>query len=172
MEKVTEVALALEVSEDRGHTSIVTAGQLNDEDVLIELVAYLDGVSGAVAAALDMSSARKVVATIIDPHSGAATMIKAIEDARVTVTQPTTSEAGIAHNGYLDLFRAGHVKHVRNHVLTTAMKHYEQRRLGEGTLWMRRGAPVDVSPAIASALATWGLLNAPPPRAEPWAVYA
>ena len=37
------------------------------------------------------------------------------------------------------------------------MKHYEQRRLGEGTLWMRRGAPVDVAPAIASALACWAL---------------
>src|SRR5829696_472704 len=40
---VTEVALALEISEDRSHTSIVAAGLLPGDLVLLELAAYLDG---------------------------------------------------------------------------------------------------------------------------------
>jgi hypothetical protein len=160
MNAVSEVALAVEVSETRGHTSLVTAGRVGHEDTLLELVDYLDGVAGAVGAVLGVRASRKVVSVTIDPHSGAATLIGPLEAAGVTVTQPSTSQATIAHGEFLDRQRGGHIKHVRNHILSTAMKHYTQRRLGEAEVWARRGAPVDVSSAVASALAVWALWNA------------
>jgi hypothetical protein len=50
------------------------------------------------------------------------------------------------------------------------MRHLEQRRLGGAAGPERRGAPVDVAPAVASELALWALENVPRP-AEPWAAY-
>jgi hypothetical protein len=37
------VALGIEISEDRAHTSIVGAGHVNTDIVLIDLLAYLTG---------------------------------------------------------------------------------------------------------------------------------
>jgi hypothetical protein len=43
--------------------------------------------------------------------------------------------------------------------LTTAIRHGQQRRPGGATAWERRGAPVDVSPALAAEIAVWALLD-------------
>jgi hypothetical protein len=40
---VKRVALGIEISEDRAHTSIVGAGHVNTDIVLIDLLAYLTG---------------------------------------------------------------------------------------------------------------------------------
>ncbi|HET6755663.1 MAG TPA: hypothetical protein VFH23_17115 [Jiangellaceae bacterium] len=73
------------------------------------------------------------------------------------MTQPSTSEAKIAESSFIDLHRAGRLRHVRNPVLSAAVKAYKQRRVGDGMLWQRRGATADVEPAVAAALATWAL---------------
>jgi hypothetical protein len=41
------------------------------------------------------------------------------------------------------------------------MRHLEQRRLGGASAPERRGAPVDVAPAVAAELAAWALETAP-----------
>jgi hypothetical protein len=160
---VTEVAVALEISEDRQHTSVVAAGRLEGDLVLVDLVRYVVG-TDAVPAVLEVRSERTVLVVVVDPHSHAATAIAPLEAAGVAVTRPSSADLVVAHGGFLDLLAAGGVRHQGQAELTTAVRHLEQRRLGGATAPERRGAPVDVAPAVAAELAVWGLQNAPPPR--------
>lgn len=157
---VTEVALGIEVSEDRQHCSIVAAGHLDDDLVLLDLVAYLDS-TDPVPAVLRLQGERTVVAVAVDPHSNAATTIKPLEAAKVTVLKPTSSDLVVAHGTLLDALAAGRVRHQGQQQLTAAARHLEQRRLGGASAPERRGAPVDVAPAVAAELAMWALENAP-----------
>jgi hypothetical protein len=157
---VAECAIALEISEDRQHTSIVAAGHLPGDLVLLELAAYLDG-TDPVAAVLALREERTVLTVAIDPHSHATTTIGPLEDAGVTITKPNSVDLVTAHGNFLDLLAAGRIRHQGQPQLTAAARHLEQRRLGGATAPERRGAVVDVSPAVAAELAAWALLSAP-----------
>lgn len=155
-----EVALGIEISEDRQHCSIVTAGHLEHDLILVELVGYLFG-ADPLGAVLTLRAERKIRATVVDPHSHAATAIRPLEAAGVKVTRPTSADVVVAHGGFLDALRAGRVRHHGQAELTTAMRLLEQRRLGGATAPDRRGAPADVAPAVAAELACWALEAAP-----------
>jgi hypothetical protein len=157
---VTEVALALEIAEDRRHASIVAAGHLEGDQLLVELARYLPG-TDPTAAVLQLQQERTVLAVVVDPRSNAATAIRPLEEAGVTVTKPTSSDLAVAHGGFLDALDAGRIRHRGQPELTAAMRHLEQRRLGGASAPERRGARVDVAPAVAAELAVWGLLSAP-----------
>lgn len=155
-----DVVLALEISEDRRHTSVVAAGMV-DGYTLVDLVSYLDGVGTAVGEVLDLRAERTVAAVVIDPHSHAATLIKPLADAGVTVTQPSTSDVVVATGELLDLLADGKLRHTGRPELDAAVRHGVQRRLAGAAAWDRRGAQVDVGPLTAATLATWGLAHAP-----------
>jgi hypothetical protein len=159
---VDQVALALEVAEDRRHVSVVAAGRLPGGLVLLDLAAYLDG-TDPVAAVVELQQQRTVVAVVVDPHSHAATCIRPLEAAGVEVTRPSSGDVAEAHGLFLDELAAGRVRHRGQPTLTAAMRHLEQRRLGGATAAERRGALVDVSPAVAAELATWALATSPEP---------
>lgn len=159
---VAEVALALEISEDRQHTSIVAAGRLDGDLVLVEVVGYLDG-TDPTAAVLELRDQRTVLAVVVDSHSHAATCIRPLEAAGVEVTRPTSADLAEAHGGFLDALAAGRIRHQGQPELTAAMRHLEQRRLGGASAPERRGAVVDVSPAVAAELAVWTLATSPEP---------
>jgi hypothetical protein len=160
---VTEVCLGIEISEDRQHTSLVAAGRLDEGDlVLVDLLRYLDG-PDPLAAVLQIREERSVIHVVVDPHSNAATAIQPLEAAGVDVLKPSSSDVVVAHGGFLDLLAAGRVRHAGQAELTAAARHLEQRRLGGSTAPERRGAPVDVGPAVACELAVWALLTAPRP---------
>jgi hypothetical protein len=161
---VDEVALGIEVSEDRQHCSIVAAGHLDGDLILLDLVAYLDG-TDPVGAVQRLRGERKVLAVVVDPHSHAATAIRPLEAAQVKVTKPASTDVVVAHGGFLDALAAGRVRHAGQAELTAAARHLQQRRLGGASAPERRGAPVDVAPAVAAELAAWALENAPRPVA-------
>lgn len=166
---VTEVALALEISEDRRHTSIVAAGRLEGDLVLLELAAYLDS-TDPTAAVLELRAQRKVLAVAVDPHSPGATSIGPLEAAGVELLKPTSSDLVVAHGDLLDLLAAGRIRHRGQAELTAAMRHLEQRRLGGAAGPERRGSATDVAPAVAAELSVWALLHAPAPP-EPFAFF-
>jgi hypothetical protein len=157
---VSQVTMALEISEDRQHCSIVTAGSLRDGLVLLDLAAYLNG-TDPVAAVRKLQKDQELAAVVIDPHSHAATAIRPLEGAGVTVTRPTSGDIAEAHGLFLDELAAGRIRHLGQPELTGAMRHLEQRRLGGATAAERRGALVDVSPAVAAELAVWALKTQP-----------
>jgi hypothetical protein len=157
---VAECAIALEISEDRQHCSIMAAGHLPGDLILLELAAYLDG-TDPVAEVLRLRGARTVLAVAVDPHSHATTAIGPLEDAGVRITKPSSVDLVTAHGNFLDLLAAGRIRHQGQPQLTAAARHLEQRRLGGATAPERRGALVDVAPAVAAELAAWALLTAP-----------
>jgi hypothetical protein len=159
---VAEVALALEIAEDRQHTSVVAAGRLEGDLVLLELAAYLEG-TDPVPAVLELRGEWTVLAVVVDPHSHAATCIRPLEAAGVEVTTPASSDLVVAHGEFLDALAAGRIRHRGQAELTSAVRHLEQRRLGGATAPERRGALMDVGPAVAGELAVWALLNQPGP---------
>jgi hypothetical protein len=157
---ITTAVMAIEISEDRQHTSIVTAGRLRDGLVLVDLAAYLDG-TDPVAAVQRLQKELELMAVVVDPHSHAATTIRPLEAADLTITRPTSGDIAEAHGLFLDALAAGRIRHLGQPELTAAMRHLEQRRLGGASAPERRGAVTDVSPAVAAELAVWGLLSAP-----------
>jgi hypothetical protein len=153
---LTEVTLALEIAEGRQHTSIVAAGRLDGDLVLLELAAYLPG-TDPVTAVLELQGQRTVLAVVVDGHSHAATAIRPLEAAGITVTKPTAQDLAEAHGLFLDALAAGRIRHLGQVELTAAVRHLQQRRLGGASAPERRGALVDVAPAVAAELATWAL---------------
>jgi hypothetical protein len=157
---VDECALAIEVAEDRLHCSIIAAGYLPGELVLLEVVGYLTG-TDPVAAVLQLQTERTVLAVAVDPHSHASTCIRPLEAAGITVTRPSSGDVAEAHGLFLDTLASGRIRHQGELVLTAGMRHLSQRRMGQAAAAERRGQLVDVSPAVASELAVWALLCAP-----------
>jgi hypothetical protein len=148
----------VEISEARTHTSIVAADYLSKDIILVDLLAYLTGTE-ATPTVPRLRKARTVQSVVIDPHSPGATLIKPLTDAEVGVTQPSTSDLVVAHGLFIDELAAGRLRHTGQPELTAAIRHGQQRRLGGATAWERRGAPVDVSPALAAEIAVWALLE-------------
>jgi hypothetical protein len=157
---VTEGAIALEISEDRQHTSIVAAGHLDEDLVLLELASYLSGTDPAAVVA-ELQRQPRPLAIVIDAHSNAATLLKPLEDAGFKITRPSSVDLVVAHGRLLDLLAEGRIRHRGQAELTSAVRHLEQRRLGGATAPERRGALVDVAPAVAAELAAWALLTVP-----------
>lgn len=158
---MTDVALGVEIAEDRSHTSIVAASRTADEQTLISLLHYMPG-TDAVATILAELDARTVLATVIDPHSPGATLIEPLIAAGIKVIQLTTHDVAVAHGEFLDEFAGGRIRHAGQPELTAAVRHGMERRLGGATAWQRRGAAVDVAPAMAAEWAVWGLLHSAP----------
>jgi hypothetical protein len=153
------VVLAVQVAEDRRHTAIAAAGRLGDAVIGAELVSYLDGVAEAPAAVLLLRAEREAYAVIVDPRSPAATLIRPLSDAGVALTEPSTSDVAVGHGTFLDELNAGRLKLAPHPALDAAARHAEQRHLGGGSTWQRRGTAVDESPLDAITLAVWGVLN-------------
>jgi hypothetical protein len=166
MDKATAVVLGIEVSEDRQHTSVCAAGRLEGDLLLIELAAYLLGTAGAVERVVELHGRWTVLAVVVDPMGGATTLRRPLgERPGVHLVEPATADVKVAHGEFLDLFQAKRIRHTRQAELTAAVQHLSERQLGGQPVFDRRGAPVDVSPAVAAELAVWGLLNIkPPPR--------
>jgi hypothetical protein len=165
MDRVGTGTLGVEVAENRQHTSIVSACRLEDGRVQVELVAYLPGTASAVDRIVEMCGRWKVLGVVVDPMGGATNLRQPLADQRVPVLEPTTADVKVAHADFLDLAHARRLHPVASAELSSAVQHLSERMLGGQPVFDRRGAPVDVSPAVAAELSVWGLQTAPAPRA-------
>jgi hypothetical protein len=173
-----EYALGIEIAEDRRHTSVVPAGAVEGDVMLVDLQAYVDGPDAtsvvlellgerkAPEADEDRFPSRKLRAVAIDPHSPAATLIKPLTDplrnAGVKLLEPSTSDVVVAHGNFLDTLAAGRLRHAGQSKLTDAVQAGTQRPMGGAVGWARRGEDVDGSPLRAATLACWAWMNRPP----------
>jgi hypothetical protein len=162
MDHLAWVVLAVEVSDNYKHTSIAAAGRLDDAVIQVELADYLPGVSGAVDRLLELHARWTVRATVIDPMSNATTLIRPLEErpakrAGVRLVKPTAADVKVAHGNFVIRGQARTIRHVKRRELDLALQHLAERRLGNAPVFDRRGALVDVAPAIASELACWGV---------------
>lgn len=152
------VALACEISEDRKHAAIVAAGREKDGTrVVVDLVWY-DHPRGAVERLTELVTKHDPVATVVDPRSQAATLLRPLADAGVFVTQPATQAVAVAHGEFLDLVQDGRLAHLSQPPLTSAVQAAQQRPLAGAQAWERR-VVVDQSPLVAATLAVWAFLG-------------
>jgi hypothetical protein len=155
---VSDVALAAEISEDRQKCAIVAAGHEPDGPrVLVDLVWY-EHPRGAVERLSALWAERDPVATVVDPRSQAATLLRPLAEAGVLVTQPGTADVTVAHGEFLDLVRDGRLAHLDQSPLTAAVRAAQQRPLAGAQAWERR-LQVDQSPLVAATLAMWAFLR-------------
>lgn len=161
---ITRCALGIEISEDRLHTSIGLAAVRDDQEaVMLELVAYLDGTQSAPGEILGAIRELQPTGIVIDPHSQAATLIHLLEQEKVKgILKPNLSDVVVAHGRFLDELNAGRLRHVPHPRLDEAARAGVQRNRGGGQAWERRTA-TDCSPLTAVTLALWGLHVAPKP---------
>jgi hypothetical protein len=158
---LAEVALGIEISEDRDHTSVCAAGYAPGGGAIVELAAYLDGPDAGVAAVLSLRAARMVLAVAVDPRSPGATLIRPLEAAGVVLTKLSTSDVVVAQGEFMDGLKGGRLKVVAAPELDRAARLAMTRPLAGGTAWMRRGAMVDASPLTAATMAVWAAAHVP-----------
>jgi hypothetical protein len=149
-----EIALAVEISEDRKHAAIVAAGREKDGTrVVVDLVWY-DHPRDSVIRLAALNVKHDPVAVVVDPRSQAGTLLHPLAEAGVFVTQPQTADVVIAHGELLDLISDGRLAHLGQPPLTSAVQAAQQRPLAGAQAWERR-VVVDQSPLVAATLAAW-----------------
>lgn len=149
-----EIALAVEISEDRKHAAIVAAGREKDGPRIVVDLVWYDHPRDAVARLAALGVKHDPIATVVDPRSQAGTLLRPLADAGVFVTQPATSDVAIAHGDFLDLVNDGRLAHLNQPPLTSAVQAAQQRPLAGAQAWERR-VVVDQSPLVAATLAVW-----------------
>jgi hypothetical protein len=162
MDRIGTGVLAVEVAADRGHSSICSAGRLDDGRVQVELVAYLEGTATAVDRVVEFCGRWKVLGVVVDPMGGATNMRRTLgEHPGVRLLTPDAAAVKVAHADFRDLAERRELAVVANDILSTAMQHLTERMLGGQPVFDRRGALVDVAPLVGCELAAWGLLAVP-----------
>lgn len=152
---MNEVAFACEISEDRKKAAIVAATRNDAGKLLVDLAPYYGHPRGAAARLDELYVKYDPVAVVIDPRSQAATLLHALADLGILVTEPSTADVVIAHGEFLDLVNNGEMAHLGQPPLTAAVKAGQQRPLTGAQAWERR-LGVDQSPLVAATLACWG----------------
>ena len=153
-----EIALAVEISEDRKRAAIVAAGREKDgARVVVDLVWY-DHPRGAVDRLAGLNVKHDPVAVVVDPRSQAGTLLHPLAEVGVLVRQPSTAEVVAAHGIFLDLVNDGRLAHLNQPPLTAAVQAAQQRPLAGAQAWERR-VIVDQSPVVAATLAAWVFLE-------------
>ena len=153
-----EVTFACEISEDRKHAAVVAAGREKDGTRVVVDLAWYDHPRGVVARLAALYEKHDPVATVIDPRSQAATLLRPLAEAGVVVTEPVTADVAVAHGEFLDLVNDGRLAHLDQPPLTAAVRSAQQRSLAGAQAWERRIA-VDQSPLVAATLAVWAWLR-------------
>ena len=160
-----EVALAAEISHScvchgqaRKHCSIVAAGrEAGGSRILVDLFWY-EHPRGAVSRLVALTQDHDPVAVVVDGRSQSATLTRALADAGIVVTQPSTADVAVAHGEFLDLVNGGGLIHLDQPALTAAVRAAQQRPLAGAAAWERKVA-VDQSPLVAATEAVWGFLR-------------
>jgi hypothetical protein len=158
---LAQVAVGVEISEDRENTSVAVAG-FADGVLVLELAAYLPGPDAGTGEVLALRAARTVLSVVVDPRSPGATLIRPLEAAGVAVTQLTTSDVVVAQGEFMDALKGGRLKIVAAPELDRAARLAMTRPLAGGSAWDRRAPAVDVSPLTAGTWAVWAALHAAP----------
>jgi hypothetical protein len=165
------VALALDVSQDRGHTSIGAASRRPDGRVHLELIDRRPGTDWAVPAVQRLTRLWNPVAVVVASRSPAASLIDDLTAAGITVSKdkanPQRGDLAVMYTGDVteacgqlaDAIRQGTAVHLDQPPLTGALNSARTRRVGDAWTLDRTASPVDVSPLCAVTWARWGLVT-------------
>lgn len=170
-----EVALAVDVSQDRSHTSIGVATLREDGLVHLELVDRRPGTDWAVPALKRLSGLWKpLVVAIASSGAPAGSLVDDVVAAGITVPEDKEHP----HRGHLlvvrtndfveacgqmaDAMTQSTARHRDQSDLTAAVTGARSRRVGDAWAIDRTASLTDASPLVAVTLARWALLTRGP----------
>ena len=103
----------------------------------------------------------KTASVVIDAQSPAMSLLPELKKAHVKVTVTNMQEMGRACGRFLDMLKAGTLKHPRDEYqpqLAAAVKGATTRPLGQSgaIAWNKLGSDVDITPLVSTTLALYG----------------
>lgn len=165
------VALAVDVSQDRGHSSIAAASLRADGRVHLEVVARRPGTDWVVPAVARLRELwRPVAVAIASAGAPAGSLIDDLVAAGIEVPKdrehPERGDLAVMRSGDIteacgqiaDAMRQGTVVHLDQVPLTAAVNGARTRRNGDAWTLDRTNSLVDISPLCAATFARWALL--------------
>lgn len=175
MPRAAQLAFAVDVSQDRSHTSIGVASLREDGSVHLELVDRRAGTDWAVPALARLSKLwDPLVVAVASSGAPAGSLIDDLVTAGIT----TPEDKDEPHRGHLavvrtndfveacgqmaDAMNQGTAVHTDQADLTAAVNGARTRRVGDAWALDRTSSLVDISPLVTVTLARWALLTRGP----------
>ncbi|MER5882708.1 terminase family protein [Streptomyces sp. NPDC001941] len=178
-----EVALAVDVAQDRSHASIGAAIRRPDGRVHMELMDRRPGTDWVVPALVRLHSLwNPLVVAVASSGAPAGSLIDDITTAGITVPEDKeqphrghlvvmrTNDMTEACGGWADAVRQGAAVHIDQAPLTGAVNGARTRRNGDAWQLDRTHSLVDVSPLVTVVEARWALLSKGPSVLEDYDV--
>lgn len=160
------VAFALDTTPERSHTAICAAGA-NGDARHVEVIDHRPGTGWAPERLAELVTKWSPCAVVIDEGGPAGSLVpavrKALRDEGLTEDEvdallliPKTRQVAAAAGQFFDGVAEGHIVHLDQAPLATALAGADKRPIGDGWGWARRGVQVDISPLVGCTLAAWG----------------
>jgi hypothetical protein len=151
-----QVAFALSVSEDRRWCSIVSAAEISDARLRVELVECKRGTDWAAKRMAELVTKWKPCAVLVRPNSPAGALLPDLEREGVEVTKVTETEMGQACGFIVDAVAGGRLAHVGQPQLNVALDRTRKRKRGDVFVWHPSDPRADISPWDAATMAAFG----------------
>lgn len=150
------ITFAFDVTPDRAMASIAMAGKRDDGRFHVELTDNEPGTQWVPSRIAELVQKYNPQAVLCDPAGPAGSLLPALEDLRVDVTQIQATEHARACGRWFDLVTEGNLVHRGQRELIASLDGAVKRSLGDAWLWSRKSSSVDISPLVAVTLALWG----------------
>ena len=150
---------AIDVTPDRAWASVGVAGWGRAAKAHIEIVDHRPGTEWVAARLEELYRRWGPLPVVVDPASPAGSLLTDLASLGVKTEAIGTRDYGAACGQFYDAVIAGHVAHLDQPVLNSAVASARRRALGDAWAWARRVGG-DVSPLVAVTLARWGLVKA------------
>ncbi len=150
------ITFAFDVTPDRAIASIAMAGKRDDGRFHVELTDNEQGTQWVPARIAELVEKYKPDAVLCDPAGPAGSLLPALADLRVDVTQVQAAEHAKACGCWFDHVTEGNLVHRGQRELIASLDGAVKRSLGDAWLWSRKSSSVDISPLVAVTLALWG----------------
>ena len=161
MDSQQPIALALDVSPDRTHTSLAVAGWTMDGAPFVDVIDSRGGEpEWSIARLVDLNTRHDPRAIVVDAVSAASSLIDALRQAGLTITVTSARDMAAACGQFYDSVVSGQLRHLEQPALNSALALARRRRIGDGGwAWSRKDSDSDITPVTTATLALFGLTS-------------
>jgi phage terminase large subunit-like protein len=151
----SDMAFALHSRFDRSATAIVMCGQRPDGYPQVEIIDSRPGVTWAVDRLAELRDRYRPCATVVDPRSGAGSLIADLEDAGLEIVKMTAQDVAQAFGMFYDGVLDGSLRHTDQPEMNGALAGATRRPVNEAWTWDGKG-DTDIKSLVAATNALWG----------------
>lgn len=157
------VSFGIDMPPDRSVLTIGAALRYADGSAVIQMANIKDARQAGTMWAVDWLAERwpKTASVVIDAQSPAMSLLPELKAAHVKVTVTNMQEMGRACGRFLDMLKAGTLKHPPDEYqpqLAAAVKGATTRPLGQSgaIAWNKLGSDIDITPLVSTTIALYG----------------